>query len=54
LIATVWFLVYISTMYSRHHRPKNEQQNFASLYLTQDSTVGGRYETSVVISAADV
>jgi hypothetical protein len=56
LIATVWFFVYISTALARRHSVKNEQRNFASLYVTQNSTMGGGggYEASSIVSPADV
>lgn len=54
LIVTVWILVYISTIVARHHHPKADQRNFASLYVTQDSTIAGGYEVSNIHSPVDV
>ena len=54
LIATVWLVVYISAFVARRHSLKSEQRNFASLYVTQNSTIGGGYETSVVLSPTNV
>jgi len=54
LIVIVWFLVYMSTIFSRHHRSKHEHQNFASLYVTPESTIAGGYDVSNAVSPVDV
>lgn len=54
LIVLVWFLVYISTLLARHHGSKNDQRNFASLYVTQNSTIVAGYEISSTASPGDV
>jgi hypothetical protein len=40
-------------MFARRHKPKTEQQNSASIYITQDSTIAGGYDVSIVVSPAD-
>jgi len=55
LIAFVWILVYVSTLIARRRRSKAaDQRNFASYYVTRDSTIAGGYEISNTVSAVNV
>ncbi len=54
LMAMVWLLVYISTIVARRQKPKVEQLNTISLYVTQDTSIAGGNGSSTVISPADV
>jgi hypothetical protein len=53
-MAMVWLLVYISTIVARRQKPKVEQLNTISLYVTQDTSIAGGNGSSTVISPADV
>ncbi|CAF3263563.1 unnamed protein product [Rotaria socialis] len=46
LIITVWLLVYVSTVLSRRHNHRNEQNKSASFYATQAASTTGGYEAS--------
>lgn len=55
LIAFVWILVYVSTLIAHRRRSKAaDQRNFASYYVTQDSTIAGGYEISNTVSQVNV
>jgi hypothetical protein len=58
IIGIVWFFIYLSIIYTRHHRPKTELYRLPSVCATQDTTIvgtmGGGYETSIIIFSSDV
>jgi hypothetical protein len=54
LIVSVWIVVYISMSFTRRRNSKNEHRHFASLYVTQDSTIAGGNEASTVVLPTDV
>ncbi|CAF1316416.1 unnamed protein product [Adineta steineri] len=54
IVAVVWLSLYLSTIYARRHLAKHGRYRLSSICQTQDSTMGGEYETSRVLSTINV
>ncbi|CAF1191903.1 unnamed protein product [Adineta steineri] len=54
IVALVWLSLYLSTIYARRHLAKHGRYRLSSICQTQDSTMGGEYETSRVLSTINV